>query len=174
MAFTHRFHRRGQAWLAGLLLGTLSLAPALHAADSASSPATLQERMSYAQFKRLGLDRLSPEQLKGLNLWLSSHGMNGPSVDQVQHEAADQAAGVTHRVRRHTIHSTLVGRFNGWENGTVFTLANGQHWAVQDTSEPMHIAAIDQPKVTVEPGFLGSWMFSVDGVRDVVHVVPAD
>ncbi|NII11776.1 hypothetical protein [Oleiagrimonas sp. C23AA] len=160
---------RSRSWLAGLMLGTLALAPNLYA----KPPATLQERMSYAQFKQLGLDKLSDEQLKGLNQWLDTHGMSGPSVDDVQRQADDVGSG-RREVRRHTINSTLVGTFSGWEDGTVFTLANGQKWKVQDTSAPIHMAGIDNPKVTVEPGFFGSWMFSVDGVRDTVHVVPAN
>lgn len=148
------------------LLAGLSLAAV---AQAAPTTAPLQQRMSYAEFRKAGLDHLSPEQLKELNHWLAAHGCQGGAMADTQPDAAAP--------RRHhgdrTIHSRLKGDFHGWENGTVLTLQNGQRWQVADDTE-MHIATIHQPQVTVSRGFLGTWILSIKGISDIVHVVPAD
>jgi hypothetical protein len=135
--------------------------------------APLQERMSYAQFKRLGLDKLSPEQLKALNAWLRTHGEQGPSMDRAPaRTAAQPAARKTKQTDGKDIHSHIVGTFRGWDSDTVFTLANGQRWQVADDSEMM-MHSLDNPKVTLRKGFFGSWLLSVDGTHQSVRVTPA-
>ena len=147
------------------LLGGLLLAPVLHAQQSA---APLEERMSYAEFRKLGLDKLSPEQLKELNEWLRTHGNRGSSMNSapVPQPAARPAP------HGNTIVSHLEGDFHGWQNGTVLTLENGQRWQVVDDAQ-LDIRAIHKPKVTLKKGFFGTWLLSVDGISDVVHVTPA-
>ena len=57
-----------------VMLAALSLAGAAYAQANFSS---LEERMSYKEFKDYGLDKLTPEQLRGLNEWLHAHGASG-------------------------------------------------------------------------------------------------
>lgn len=148
------------------LLGCLMLAPTLHA-QQASAP--LEERMSYAEFRKLGLDKLSPEQLKELNTWLSTHGNGGPAMTTPA-APHDSTAGTSHKDK---IVSRLVGDFHGWENGTVLALENGQRWRVSDDAQ-LNIRTIHHPTVTLKKGLFGTWLLSVDGVDDVVRVTPAD
>jgi hypothetical protein len=153
---------------APLLILTLVLvaAPLVHARQSASAP--LEERMSHAEFMRLGLDKLSPAQLKGLNSWLHTHGLNGPSMDSPRVNQAEAPPAPDTKADT-DIHSRIAGTFHGWESGTVLTLANGQQWKVMGDSQVMS-RSMDHPKVTLRKGFLGSWMLSVDGVRETTHV----
>ncbi|MBB6182755.1 hypothetical protein [Oleiagrimonas soli] len=146
-------------------LSLFSVCTTVHA-QSMPKPAPLEERMSHAEFMRLGLDKLSPAQLKALNVWLQTHGERGPSMDDYVPRSA-RAAGDD--MGDADIHSSIVGAFRGWDAYTVFTLANGQHWKVSEDSQ-MTMRSIDNPKVTLRKGFLGSWLLSVDGSRESVRV----
>lgn len=147
----------------------LALAPAVHAQ---TTHAPLQQRMSYAKFRQLGLDKLSSAQLKALNAWLQTHGDTGPTMDGPIRSGPATSNDSRQTGDAREIHSTLEGIFRGWSYGTVFTLANGQRWKVVE-SEALTMHSIKQPKVTLRKGFLGSWLFSVDGVRESARVTPA-
>lgn len=147
----------------------LSLSPQVQARPQ-QAYAPLQERMSHAAFMRLGLDKLSPAQLQGLNAWLRNHGEIGPSMD-AQRAGAARGPAVSSRQDARELRSHIVGPFHGWESGTVFTLANGQRWKVTGDSESMASTA-PNPAVTLRKGFLGGWLMNIDGVRQTVHVTP--
>lgn len=140
---------------------------ATHArADDAS---TLEERMSFKDFTRLGLDKLSPDQLRGLNEWMKAHGLTcppavaaGAPIPSAPAAAATPSAPTTSR---------LVGNFTGWEKGTVLTLENGQRWEIRD-DEPFVTSRESSPQVTVEKALLG-WRLSVAGHAELAHVIPA-
>lgn len=157
--------RRPHRLLRSTLFLALAIAPLAHAQTPTFS--SLEERMSHAEFVRLGLDKLSPEQLEGLNEWLRAHGASGPSLD-----ATTAAAAPTATAPQGDVHSRLVGDFRGWKYGTVFELENGQRWQVTDDT-PMTIRSVPSPMVTVRKGFLGNWLLSVDGINDSVHVTQA-
>jgi hypothetical protein len=148
----------------------LQAAPGARAQARTAADAPLQERMSYAQFTRLGLDKLSPTQLKALNAWLHAHGDRGPSVDAIESARATRAERAEHGPN--VVHTHIVGTFRGWGADTVFTLANGQRWEVAGDSELM-IHSMKDPKVTLRKSMFGSWLLNVDGVNQSVHVTPA-
>ena len=136
-------------------------------ADDAS---TLEERMSFRDFTRLGLDKLSPDQLRGLNDWMKAHGQacapvaaNGTTV--VPAGASAAPAATPDRVT-----SRIAGEFRGWEKGTVLVLENGQKWEVRD-DDPLVTSREKNPAVTVEKGLLG-WTMSVAGHAEIAHVIP--
>jgi len=140
---------------------------ATHArADDAS---TLEERMSFKDFTRFGLDKLSPDQLRGLNEWMKAHGLTCPPAGAagVPIPAAPAAAATPSA----PITSRLVGTFAGWEKGTVLTLENGQRWEIRD-DEPFVTSRESSPQVTVEKAMLG-WRLSVAGHAEIAHVIPA-
>jgi hypothetical protein len=135
----------------------------------ADDTSTLEERMSYKDFTRLGLDKLTPEQLRGLNEWMAAHGMScapGATAGTPLAGAASQAPNPDQ------VTSKLVGDFTGWEKGTVLKLANGQSWEVRD-DEPFIASRENAPQVTVEKGLIGGWRLSVAGHEEIAHVIPA-
>jgi hypothetical protein len=153
--------------LAGLpLLLAFGFAP-VHAQQAQSAP--LQERMSYAQFKRLGLDKLTPAQLDTLNAWLRKHGDRGPSMEAAAVPSRQPATAQPNTTNSGDIHTRIDGTFRGWDADTVFTLANGQRWRVVDDSQQM-MHSMHNPKVTLRKGFFGSWLLSVDGTSQSVRV----
>lgn len=126
----------------------------------ASGFSSLEERMSQAQFHAAGLDKLSPEELASLNAWLAAH-MGGetqyvtPSGSPVFYPQ-DSA--------RESIESHIAGTFNGWRGATVFTLDNGQKWK-QAESGSYACGPFENPKVTIKPMLLGSWLMYVEPCR---------
>lgn len=154
--------------LPALLIACLSVQAA--AEEHISS---LEERMSYKEFTGYGLDKLTPEQLRGLNGWLSSHakGANcAPAAATPIGEAAAPPPPV--RAVPDKVMSRIAGDFDGWRQGTVIVLANGQRWEVRD-EEAFVTSRESQPQVVVEPGMLNGWTLTVAGHAEIAHVVPA-
>ena len=58
--------------ISSLLLACLFTAAA--GAQAQTAAPTLEERMSQAEFRAAGLDKLSPEELASLNAWIGAHG----------------------------------------------------------------------------------------------------
>ncbi len=129
----------------------------------------LQDRMSYSQFRKLGLDQLSTDQLAGLNAWLKTHGNCGPELSSTLPPGKSESPRA--QVRPNRFQNRIAGDFTGWDQGTVLKLQNGQRWRVTD-DERMHVATMHNPKVTLWKGFLNSWLLSVDGLDRTVHVAP--
>lgn len=67
-----------------------------------------------------------------------------------------------------SVESRIEGHFAGWYPGTRIRLANGQVWQVTDGSS--RFADIDNPKVTVRRGALGSFFLDIDGVNPAPRV----
>lgn len=147
--------------LATCLLAASAASPAL-----AQSFSTLEERMSAAQFRAAGLDKLSPEELAALNAWLqknvgASAAMAAPIIeDRTGFQAETYRNGVT---------SHLVGEFRGWHGKTTFHLENGQVWQ-QVGGETWSGVRLENPGVTITPGFMGSWSLKVDGYNATTKV----
>jgi hypothetical protein len=138
---------------------------------------TLEERMSYKEFTAYGLDKLSPEQLRGLNAWLGAHA-RAPDCAAATSGPAAAAAGAGSpppppvRAVADKVTSRIAGDFSGWRQGSIITLANGQHWEVRD-EEPYVASRESRPEVVVEPGLLSGWTLTVAGHSEIAHVVPA-
>jgi hypothetical protein len=138
-----------------------------HADDNA----TLEERMSYKDFTRLGLDKLSPEQLKGLNEWMKTHGGPACPPGVAAGVAGAAPAGASAPVGEGKRSAKLVGPFKGWEKGTVLRLADGTAWEVRD-DEPFIAHSDSSPVVTVEKSLVMGWQLSVDGYNEIARVIP--
>lgn len=126
---------------------------------------SLEERMSAADFKAAGLDKLTPQELQSLDNWLRTH-------ERVQVKAVDASGKpifYTNDKPRDKFTSHLVGHFNGWGGHSVFTLDNGQVWK-QAESGAYSCPEIDNPGVTIKPMILGSWLMYVQGCNQSVRV----
>lgn len=129
---------------------------------------SLEERMSYAEFKAAGLDKLTPEELAALNAWLKNRTAAPapaatyvpPSEDRIGFRDSPDSDGVVSRI---------AGEFTGWSDKTRFTLENGQVWE-QAESSSMRGVSVDSPAVTIRPAFMGSWLMKVEGFNQTVRV----
>jgi len=126
---------------------------------------TLEERMSQAEFRAAGLDKLSPEELQRLNGWLEAHGGTTRPVGNASGSAAFYPDSST----RDVIESHIAGTFTGWRGKSVFRLDNGQEWR-QTESGQYSAGEFENPAVKVKPMMLGSWLMVVEGCGCSVRV----
>lgn len=147
---------------AALLLTALAAAPILHAQQSFSS---LEERMSSAEFKAAGLDKLSPEELQTLDDWLRTHDTGTTRIVT----PSGRPVFYPNESARTEVQGHLVGHFAGWSGASVFTLDNGQVWK-QAESGGATCPERDNPGVTLKPMLLGSWLMYVEGCGQSVRV----
>lgn len=68
-----------------------------------------------------------------------------------------------------SIHSTVVGRFDGWVPGAMITLANGQVWKVTDDTDAV-LPIMQDPKVEITHGLLGAYFLQVEGYTNSARV----
>lgn len=136
---------------------------------------SLEERMSEREFKAAGLDKLSAEELAALNAWLRDRSVApGAAVavtpPMAQGVDADRRGFPVATGPDEVIRSHIVGRFEGWRGaaGQKLRLANGQVWETQ--SGRAFSVKLDDPAVTIEPGFLGNWYLRVDGYNARISV----
>jgi hypothetical protein len=69
-----------------------------------------------------------------------------------------------------SIRSTVVGRFEGWAPGTIFTLANGQVWKVTDDADAV-LPIMQNPNVEITRGLIGAYFLQVEGHSNSARVV---
>jgi len=126
---------------------------------------TLEERMTYAEFKAAGLERLTPEELAALNAWLAGK----PTVAAAT-PAQDNRGFLSSPDSDQAVVSSVTGEFRGWDGkGDRIKLANGQVWEVTDSSARLKVR-LDNPTVTVEPGMFSAWYLKVEGYNSRARV----
>lgn len=142
-----------------LMIVALVLFSLAAGAASAQQFSTLEERMTYAEFKAAGLEKLTPEELAALNSWLAGKASGTvaatPAQDTRGFEGRASTAGA--------VVSTIAGPFRGWKGkGDRFTLANGQVWEVTDSGTRLSVS-VENPTITIERGMFDAWYLRVDG-----------
>ena len=61
------------------------------------------------------------------------------------------------------LETTIDGAFNGWDEGTVWRMADGSIWRVDNKPEPLQAKRVVNPKVRIYPASLsGYWLEFVD------------
>ena len=135
---------------------------------------SVEERMSSADFKAAGLDKLSPEELAKLNAFIRNE------VDRRAAQAHE--AGIREQDRndaskigfrdyhgdRDEIVSGIVGEFHGWDGGTSITLENGQVW--RQTEPDRFVIRLDHAVAHIKPGLMGTWFLQVEGYGSTTKV----
>jgi hypothetical protein len=144
------------------LLFTLLLLAAGNTLAQSTDAASLRERMGPEQFKAAGLDKLSAEELKQLDNWIT--GVKTVVVEKVVETQVEKPA-----EDFSDINSTLVGEFRGWRGYTEFTLANGQVW-MQAAPGELFTSKLTDPKVRLVHSYLSGWKLQVDGYNSWVKV----
>lgn len=64
-----------------------------------------------------------------------------------------------------SISSTIAGKFDGWSGNELIKLSNGQVWRVIDGSSAV-LSPLNNPKVTVERNFIGTFFLKIDGTNN--------
>lgn len=144
------------------LLVALLLVPAFVHAQQYTP---LAQRMSEAEFKATGLDRLSPQQLQALDGWLRTH--DKPTTRVV--DTSGKPVFYPDKAERRTIQAHLAGDFGGWSGDNELTLDNGQRWR-EIGSDTVSCNSSHAPAVTIRPSLFGNWLMHVDGCDGSAHV----
>lgn len=144
-----------------LLALVASLATGVALAQSFSS---VEERMTAAEFKAAGLEKLDEQELAALNAWMAKE------LGEAAPAPAADTRGLVIPDTRGPIVSTIPGAFKGWDRkGQRFTLANGQVWEVIDVAARLSVN-LENPTVSISPGALGGWHMKVQGYNARVGV----
>jgi hypothetical protein len=151
----------------------LALAVVLSGVAGAAQFSSLEERMSEAEFRAAGLDRLSPEELESLNAWIrarvaAARGSDAASTDRTGFRASGGLFGADSGERR-TITARVNGNIDGIAEGRTIQLENGQVWQVTEGSIVL-TETLANPVITIEPALLGSWLLKVEGYNRSVRV----
>lgn len=151
-------------FIAAGLAGALPLA--------AQEFSSLEERMSDAEFRGAGLDKLSPEELSQLNEWLRAR-LGGVPRTAVPADSRGfrSSDGLLNddSMDRSDVVSRTEGDFSGWGPNTVIKLENGQWWKITDGSS-YAIPQQSRPTVSISPALLGSWLMKVEGYNRSARV----
>ena len=119
--------------------------------------------MTAAEFKKAGLDRLTPEELTALNSWFGRYLVrlynSVTSDDKVPTTGTITPAAV--------IETQMDGDFEGWDGETLFKLANGQIWQQASYAYTYHYAY--RPKVLIYKNG-ATYRMKVDGVTETISV----
>jgi hypothetical protein len=118
----------------------------------------VESLMTAAEFKKCGLNKLSPEEIAHLDSWLSSFG--------------NRVAGATSTNAKETgtpdvIESEIDGEFHGWSGETIFKLTNGQIW--QQAEYDYDYEYDYHPEVVIFKT-AGGYKMRVKGVEDTIYV----
>lgn len=133
----------------------------------AQSFSTLEERMTATQFRAAGLDKLSPDELAQLNAWLQKNVASGASAAAAVADRTGLPS--TPMADSSAVRNRISGEFRGWTGKTTFHLDNGQVWQ-QSGNDRWEGVTLDNPQVTIEPAFMGSWRLKVDGYNTTTKV----
>lgn len=151
--------------------------------------AKIEDRVSAAEFRAAGLNKLSDAELARLNELLARDrtavaptlvppaGVATTDVEariaqareEGRREAAADAGSLASAASREPIESSIVGAFNGFAQGRQYTLANGQVWRQTDGAT-ISGARGNDVAVRVRPGFMGVWWLKVDGYNTQTKV----
>ncbi len=154
------------------------IAAALAAAVPAFAQQTrIEDRLTDAEFRAAGLEKLSETELARLNELLARGAAPAtaqaaaPDVEariaQAREEGRREAVvaadrGVRPAESREPVESTIPGAFTGFARGREYTLANGQVWRQTDNAS-IAGARGQNIGVRVRPGLLSAWWLQVDG-----------
>jgi len=146
-----------------LLMSAAFLIPSLSLATDQYTP--LQQRMTPEEFKAAGLDKLSPDELKNLDSWLSGH----PKVVTKTIDQGGKPVFYPSNEKAGPVQAHIQGQFAGFYGHSEITLDNGQVWKQADSSQ-ISCTPSANPKVTIRRSLMGNWMIAVDGCRSTTAV----
>ena len=124
---------------------------------------SLEERMTAAEFRAAGLDKLSDEELVELNRWIRSRSLaEGEALAVLEQEQRREGPVPIRDMPEEPFEARIVGAFSGWSGKTEFVLDNGMVWQ-QTGNDRYTTAPMENPTVLIRPGLLGNWTLQVDG-----------
>ena len=153
-----------------MLVLSFALAALFGGTVLAQSFSSLEERMTEAEFKAAGLDKLSPEELAALNAFIAKETGEIAAALPAATPAVDNRGFYQATGPDGAIYTSISGEFRGWEGaGTRLKLDNGQVWQITDSTARLKVQVTD-PRVIIEPGAFGSWYLKIEGYNTRARV----
>jgi hypothetical protein len=124
-------------------------------------PANTVEEMSQDEFKKAGLDKLSPDELRTLNEWLKGYRHAAETKEQAKEEATAEAKQKFNRSWLSTdrIFSRIDGEFHGLRRDgkkMIIRLEDGTVWKQANETDRVYEAKLtDHPPVMVTHSMVG-------------------
>ena len=94
-------------------------------------------------------------------------------AEVVARQAQENTGQRPERVERTGTSGTIAGELRKWSTGQTVQLDNGQRWRIVQ-GDVFFSNPVTNPKVTIEPGFLGAWWMRMDDATPAVKVQRVD
>jgi len=143
--------------------------------------AEFSRTLSPEDLKATGLDRLTSAERQRLDELIAAR--QAAEAKAAKAEAVESKAGGKGffakakvmvvpgtQIEYAEIKTTISGKFDGWEAGTVFRLANGQRWQVANNNERFYTPVQDNTEVEIRPSAFGGFWMYVPALRARVRV----
>jgi len=140
--------------------------------------------MTVAEQAAAGLAKLNPDELAALKAAVERYKTG--EIAAVRQEAEQKVAQVEARAAEKSqeerkrgylaglfnqgtgkdeflVESTLPGRHQNFQGRPIYTLANGQRWAVVEDARFFAVRPLQDPKVKIETGAMSSFWLAVEG-----------
>jgi hypothetical protein len=140
----------------GMRLLILGMAIATGIVIGQKTNVDIESLMSATEFRKAGLQKLTPDELAALNGWLTQFAVRLYSARDA--DAAPAA---------NTIETQIDSDFEGWSGDTIFKLANGQIWQQSSYAYTYHYAY--RPHVIIYKSGSG-YRMKVDEMEDAIAV----
>lgn len=148
----------------------LALAGAPVVAQDDIGFSSLEERMTAAEFRASGLDKLSDQELSALNEWIRMRSLaEQEAIALAEQQQQRSGPPPIEDMPEEPFEARIVGRFEGWNGKTEFVLDNGMVWQ-QTGNDRYTMAPMDNPKVLIRPALFGNWTLKVDGYNKRTNV----
>tara|TARA_B110000211_G_scaffold22629_1_gene23395 strand:+ start:332 stop:820 length:489 start_codon:yes stop_codon:yes gene_type:complete len=128
----------------------------------------LRSEMSAADFKQMGLSKLSDNELATLYQWVQMRESEGPiesSLTVVKPEPSTSSKRVDQPSNNSAITTSIKGPFEGWTGTTVFRLSNGQVWRQRLKGRWRYKA--ESPNVEIKKNFMGYHVMRIDDKKSI-------
>jgi len=136
----------------------------------------LKDLLSPEDFKVMGLDKLSEEELYRLSYWILSGKGEDDLLGQKIFISPQDSVEIVAEIRdsdfvaqplneKESINTTIDGSFEGWSGSTEFKLSNGQIWRQRLKGKWRYKAT--SPSVEIKKNFLGFYVMRVDEKKAV-------
>lgn len=131
----------------------------------------LQSRLGADRFRALGLHKLDPEELAGLERWIDTQAPASAQLEQARDAGRREAerALAVQTAAPEAVDSTLVGSFQGFARGREYTLANGQVWRQVDNTQLSGVTA-EAATAQIRPARLGGWWLKINNYNTRARV----
>ena len=155
-----------------LLVASFALPPAALANEVPPQPTAaatkdfpgIEKLMTAEEFSRIGLDKLTPEQVQALNAWLVRYTAGEAYVVQTTSEEVRAA------VTEFRLEARIVPPFTGWSGQTLFRLDNGQVWRQRIKGHYMFSG--EDTRVVIARNMLGFYVMTLVSTGRAIGVEP--